>query len=258
FGGRRKPGSRRTARSSSGSPEKRGRARWTRSTSQCGRCRTARSSTSSLPTPAPSCTRTSGRRGSSPTSTGGRCTRTTRRLERTSSRGRSSTASGSSRTRSCTSTRGGGGRTCASPSQAGTISSSRRGTGSGSSRTISSTACTAATRGTMESFRFLFATSFYPPYHLGGDAVHVQYLARALAARGHEVHVEFSPAAYRLKRKEEPRPARDEEGIQVHAIPSRFGRAQPMAAYLLGRSRGVARFHDRLLRETRPDVVHLH
>ena len=110
----------------------------------------------------------------------------------------------------------------------------------------------------MESFRFLFATSFYPPYHLGGDAVHVQYLARALAARGHEVHVEFSPAAYRLKRKEEPRPARDEEGIQVHAIPSRFGRAQPIAAYLLGRSRGVARFHDRLLRETRPDVVHLH
>jgi len=110
----------------------------------------------------------------------------------------------------------------------------------------------------MESFRFLFATSFYPPYHLGGDAVHVQYLARALAARGHEVHVEFSPAAYRLKRKGNPGPARDEDGIRVHPVPSRFGRAQPIAAYLLGHSRGIARFHNRLLRDTRPDVVHLH
>ena len=110
----------------------------------------------------------------------------------------------------------------------------------------------------MESFRFLFATSFYPPYHLGGDAVHVQYLARALAARGHEVHVEFSPAAYRLKRKANPGPIRDEDGIRVHAIPSRFGRAQPIGAYLLGRSRGIARFHERLLREIRPDIVHLH
>jgi len=110
----------------------------------------------------------------------------------------------------------------------------------------------------MESFRFLFATSFYPPYHLGGDAVHVQYLARALADRGHEVHVEFSPAAYRLKRKGNPGPARDEDGIRVHPIPSRFGRAQPIGAYLLGRSRGIARFHERLVRETRPDVLHLH
>ena len=46
----------------------------------------------------------------------------------------------------------------------------------------------------METLRFLMVSTFYPPYHLGGDAVHVQYLAEALAERGHEVPVQFYPA----------------------------------------------------------------
>ena len=110
----------------------------------------------------------------------------------------------------------------------------------------------------METLRFLLATTFYPPYHLGGDAVHVQYLAEALAARGHEVHVEFSPAAYRLKRTGRPGPMPRDNGVRVHSIPSPFGRVQPVAAHVLGRSRGVSRFHDRMVRDVRPDVVHLH
>ena len=110
----------------------------------------------------------------------------------------------------------------------------------------------------METFRFLLATTFYPPYHLGGDAVHVQYLAEALASRGHEVHVEFSPAAYRLKRRGSPGPMPRDNGVRVHAIPSPLGRAQPVSAHVLGRSGTVTRFHERLSREVRPDVVHLH
>lgn len=110
----------------------------------------------------------------------------------------------------------------------------------------------------METLRFVMATTFYPPYHLGGDAVHVQYLAEALAARGHEVHVEFSPAAFRLKRGGARSAARGASAVRIHPIPSAFGRSQPLAAYLLGRSRGVSRFHERLSREIRPDVVHLH
>jgi glycosyltransferase involved in cell wall biosynthesis len=110
----------------------------------------------------------------------------------------------------------------------------------------------------METFRFLMATTFYPPYHIGGDAVHVQYLAEALAARGHEIHIEFSPAAYRLKRTSVAKPAWKENGIRVHPIRSPLGRIQPVAAHLLGRSRSVARFHERLSRTVRPDVVHLH
>ena len=39
----------------------------------------------------------------------------------------------------------------------------------------------------METLKFVMTAAFYPPYHLGGDANHVRYLAEALAAQGHEV-----------------------------------------------------------------------
>ena len=51
----------------------------------------------------------------------------------------------------------------------------------------------------METLKFVMTAAFYPPYHLGGDANHVRYLAEALSAQGHEVHVEYSPAALALK-----------------------------------------------------------
>ncbi len=110
----------------------------------------------------------------------------------------------------------------------------------------------------METLRFLMVTTFYPPYHLGGDAVHVQYLARALSARGHEVHVEYSPAAYGLKRGHPHVPPSDrDDGVMLHAIPG-DGWGQPVAAHLLGRSGRVQRFHAQLLEEVQPDVLHHH
>src|SRR6266540_2391941 len=110
----------------------------------------------------------------------------------------------------------------------------------------------------METLRFLMVTTFYPPFHLGGDAVHVQYLAQALAAKGHEVHVEFSPAAYGLKRKRLGNPPSDAgDGVVLHAIPGE-GWGPPVAAHILGRSGSVGRFHSRLMDEVRPDVLHHH
>ena len=110
----------------------------------------------------------------------------------------------------------------------------------------------------METLRFLMVTTFYPPYHLGGDAVHVQYLARALAARGHEVHVEFSPAAYGLKRRGLGADrAEADDGVRLHAIPG-DGWGQPIAAHLLGRCGSISRFHAGLLDEVHPDVIHFH
>ncbi len=111
----------------------------------------------------------------------------------------------------------------------------------------------------METLRFLMVSTFYPPYHLGGDAVHVQYLAEALAERGHEVHVEFSPAAFRVKRLRSA-PAAAEAGGLVHLHPlSRPSQlSSPAAAYLLGNSPAVGRRHARAVREIRPDVIHLH
>ena len=71
----------------------------------------------------------------------------------------------------------------------------------------------------METLRFLLVSTFYPPYHLGGDAVHVQYLAEALAAQGHEVHIEHSPAAYRVKRRgTRPVIAGPHDRVHVHPL----------------------------------------
>ncbi len=111
----------------------------------------------------------------------------------------------------------------------------------------------------METLRFLMVSTFYPPYHLGGDAVHVQYLAEALADRGHEVHVEHSLAAFGVKRPRAP-PARPETGgrVQVHPMTRISQRTSPLAAYLTGTSRAVNRYHERLVRELRPDAIHLH
>lgn len=111
----------------------------------------------------------------------------------------------------------------------------------------------------METLRFLLVTSFYPPFHIGGDAVHVRYLAQLLAGRGHEVHVEFAPAAYALKRgKVAMRGRETDDSVHVHPIRSPYGRLQPAAAYLAGRSKRITRDHSRLLKECRPDIIHFH
>jgi glycosyltransferase involved in cell wall biosynthesis len=111
----------------------------------------------------------------------------------------------------------------------------------------------------VETLRFLMVSTFYPPHHLGGDAIHVKYLSEALVSRGHEVHVEYSPAAYRAKRgllSNASAPA--DPRVNLHPIPERLRISGPAAAYMLGESRTANRFHERLVREVRPDVVHLH
>jgi glycosyltransferase involved in cell wall biosynthesis len=44
-------------------------------------------------------------------------------------------------------------------------------------------------------------TTFYPPYHIGGDAVHVRILAEELVKKGHEVHIIHLLDSYYLKKK---------------------------------------------------------
>jgi glycosyltransferase involved in cell wall biosynthesis len=107
-----------------------------------------------------------------------------------------------------------------------------------------------------ETLKFIFTSSFYPPYHLGGDANHVRYLAEELVNRGHEVHVLHSLDAYKVKRKGTPVPS-DSHGVITHPIETRFSRSA-YEAYLFGNSRPVnEKFRD-LVREVAPDVVHHH
>lgn len=110
----------------------------------------------------------------------------------------------------------------------------------------------------METLKFLMTAAFYPPYHLGGDANHVRYLAEALAAEGHEVHVEYAPASLKLKRAKPMADAKGDGGVHRHPIPALTGRWQPLGAWIFGTPASIRRHHARLVRELEPDVLHYH
>lgn len=103
-------------------------------------------------------------------------------------------------------------------------------------------------------------TTHFPPQHLGGDAVFVDYLSRELIKKGHEVHVFHNPASYDLLRKSGQSPARIEAvpGLIRHPYHSRFGRVGPIIALSIGRWGGAESRLRELAVEVKPDVVHWH
>src|SRR2546422_695414 len=110
----------------------------------------------------------------------------------------------------------------------------------------------------METLKFVMTAAFYPPYHLGGDANHVRYLAEALAAQGHEVHVEYSPAALALKRGRPDLDDAGDGGVIRHPIKAAPGRFQPLSAWIFGAPPSVRRHHRQLVDEVQPDIIHYH
>jgi glycosyltransferase involved in cell wall biosynthesis len=110
----------------------------------------------------------------------------------------------------------------------------------------------------METLKFLMTTTFYPPFHIGGDAVHVKYLAEELVKHGHEVHVMHSLDAYRMKRGIIEPDKDPEGGPVVHSLRSPWGIATVYKAYAFGWSRFHERAYERILGEVEPDVVHHH
>ncbi len=86
-----------------------------------------------------------------------------------------------------------------------------------------------------QGLRFCMVTTFYPPYSLGGDAIHVQRLANELAQRGHRVDVIHSVDAYRLLARREPAAGyADHPNVTVHGLRSRWGWLSPLATQQLG------------------------
>src|SRR5665647_1934724 len=99
-------------------------------------------------------------------------------------------------------------------------------------------------------------STFYPPYHLGGDATHVKYLAEELAKIGHEVHVFYNKDAYIVKRRNLPR-ITESQGVFTHEFESPSN-LSPYLAYLFGSVPSINRKFKALVKEIRPDVVHYH
>ncbi|MFL5820348.1 MAG: glycosyltransferase family 4 protein [Solirubrobacteraceae bacterium] len=103
--------------------------------------------------------------------------------------------------------------------------------------------------------RFCMLSTFYPPWHFGGDAIHVQRLAHALAAQGHEVTVVHSPQAHRVLSRDRPRESVEHGAVDV--VPLGDTLPSLVATYLTGRPWHARRQLETVL-ERDFDVLHFH
>lgn len=106
--------------------------------------------------------------------------------------------------------------------------------------------------------RFCLVTTFYPPYHFGGDGVFVHRLARALAARGHAVDVVHSVDAYRLSRTEPQKNFEETPGVRRFPLVSRSPRLSALLAHQAGAPGPYGPELRDLLAPGRYDVTHFH
>lgn len=111
----------------------------------------------------------------------------------------------------------------------------------------------------MKPLRFCMFTTFYPPYHFGGDAIGIQRLCRGLAKRGHEVTVIHDLDAYRLLSKDDTeKELANEPGIECVPLQSRF----PLVSETLTQQFGRPVVHGnrirKILDEGKFDVINYH
>jgi glycosyltransferase involved in cell wall biosynthesis len=107
--------------------------------------------------------------------------------------------------------------------------------------------------------KFCMLTTFFGPHSFGGDAAFVDRLSRALARRGHEVHVIYCRDAFDVVCGDQtPRPYAVPPGVAIHPISSPAGPLSPLATHQTGHPVFKARPIRRLLAAIRPEVVHFH
>ena len=101
-------------------------------------------------------------------------------------------------------------------------------------------------------------TTFYPPYHFGGDALFVYRLSEALAERGHSVDVIHSVDAYRLQHPQEPEKTFSHHpNVTRYELKTTAPKLSALAAHQLGSPAVYARKLRQLL-EQDYDVIHYH
>ena len=106
--------------------------------------------------------------------------------------------------------------------------------------------------------KFCMVTTFYPPYHFGGDATFVHRLSAELGRRGHQVDVVHDADAYRLLHRGEPwQSIPSSEHVTVYRLESRFGPVSPLATHQTGLPLFKSTLR-RLLQSGGYDVIHYH
>lgn len=106
----------------------------------------------------------------------------------------------------------------------------------------------------MRPLRILMFTTFYPPHSFGGDAVGVQRMARALAARGHDVTVVHDEDSYRILggKVQAEGPA---DGVRRIGLRARRGFLSNLLTQQLGRPVTHAARIREIIAERRPDIL---
>lgn len=106
--------------------------------------------------------------------------------------------------------------------------------------------------------RFCMITTFYPPYHFGGDAIFVHRLSNELAQRGHRVQVIHSIDAYRVLGGREPTERFESHpSIEIDGLRNRWSFLSPLCTYMTGAPLLVKKHIQEVLARGF-DVIHYH
>ncbi|MDI3337084.1 glycosyltransferase family 4 protein [Defluviimonas aestuarii] len=106
----------------------------------------------------------------------------------------------------------------------------------------------------MRSLSIVMFTTFYPPYSFGGDAIGVQRMARALAARGHDITVVHDEDSYLIlggKVQAEGPP----DGVRRIGLRAKNGMLSNLLTQQLGRPVTHAARIREILAERKPDII---
>lgn len=107
--------------------------------------------------------------------------------------------------------------------------------------------------------KFLYFTTFYPPYSFGGDAVYLHRVAHALGEEGHTVDVVHCVDSYHILHSAEPEVRYAEHpNVTRHELRHPFGALSPLLTHQTGRP---LLNHPRIqsIVDSKPfDVVHFH
>jgi len=109
----------------------------------------------------------------------------------------------------------------------------------------------------MKALRFCQVSTFYPPFHYGGDAVLTQAISEGLVRRGHDVTVVHSVDAFTLRSAPPTVPIVDPPGLRRVSVRSGFGALAPVIVQQTGRP-GLLRRALRRELDAPFDVVHFH
>jgi len=107
--------------------------------------------------------------------------------------------------------------------------------------------------------KFALVTTFYPPFHFGGDAIYVQNQAQALVKRGHTVDVIHTIDPYIALGGDQTTPADlDQNNITVYRLRSKYPRLSCLLTHQLGAPIAHRKKIKDLLSHGKYDVVHFH